>query len=53
MRNSNREGNGVYFFKNGDVYMGEWKGDNFNGKGSYIFKSKREMYVGELKENRK
>ena len=33
--------------------MGEWRDDRFNGYGRYIFKTKREMYSGGLKENKK
>ena len=42
-----REGEGIIFFPNKDVYMGGWKNDRFNGNGTYIF-STQERYTGDL-----
>jgi hypothetical protein len=30
-------GRGIYYYSNGDVYIGDWKDDLFHGKGFYIF----------------
>lgn len=37
-------------FNKGDVYMGSWKDDKFNGDGIYIF-SNGERYEGTLVNN--
>jgi hypothetical protein len=34
-----RQGKGIYFYKNGDIYIGEWFNDLFHGEGVYIFAS--------------
>jgi hypothetical protein len=34
-------------YSNGDIYLGEWKDDIFDGKGIYIFNNS-ERYEGEL-----
>ena len=40
-------GKGIYYYSNGDRYLGEWYNDTFNGKGIYIF-SFGERYEGNL-----
>jgi hypothetical protein len=42
-----RDGEGIIFFSKGDIYMGGWKNDRFNGTGTYIF-STQERYTGDL-----
>ena len=42
-----RANKGIYYYKNGDIYFGDWKDDKFHGKGVYIF-AKGERYEGEL-----
>lgn len=32
-----KEGNGLYFYHEGDIYGGNWKNDQLNGLGIYIF----------------
>ncbi len=32
-----KEGLGIYYYTNNDVYLGEWKEDTFEGQGSYLF----------------
>jgi len=34
-------------YQNGDIYVGEWYNDEFNGKGIYIFNN-GERFEGEL-----
>lgn len=36
---NNKEGTGTYTWKNGAVYIGEWKNDMMNGEGIYYFSS--------------
>ena len=43
-----KEGQGIYFYTNNDVYLGEWREDKFEGKGSYLF-ANGERYQGQLK----
>lgn len=31
------EGRGIYYYSNGDVYIGDWKEDKFDGTGTYLF----------------
>lgn len=40
-----RTGKGIMYFKNGDVYFGNWQNDLFNGQGTYIFNN-GERYIG-------
>ena len=42
-----RTGYGVYIYKTGDLYAGQWGDDKFNGEGMYLFKN-GERYVGQL-----
>ncbi|MFO0000445.1 MAG: phosphatidylinositol-4-phosphate 5-kinase, partial [bacterium] len=42
-----RSNKGIYFYKNGDTYIGDWRDDKFHGHGYYIF-AKGERYEGEL-----
>jgi len=37
----------LFSYPNGDIYLGDWKDDFFNGNGVYIF-SIGERYEGEL-----
>jgi len=39
-------------FCNGNKYVGEWKDDEFNGQGFYLWKDGR-TYVGEFKDRKK
>ena len=41
-------GYGLYYFSNGDKYVGYWSGSTMNGWGTYKFKDKM-VYVGEMK----
>ena len=42
-----REGVGVYYFSNGDIYLGEWQNNKIQGKGIYYF-SVGEYYEGKF-----
>ena len=35
-RNGDRHGSGVYFFPNGDKYIGTWQYDVRDGNGTYV-----------------
>lgn len=35
--NNKKQGKGAMFFKNGDVYLGDWKDDEMDGNCIYIF----------------
>ena len=52
IENDERNGKGIYFYKNQDIYAGEWKNDLFHGEGTYIFAS-GERYQGRLENGRK
>ena len=41
----------MYFFKDGDVYDGEWKNGDMHGKGIYYYIS-GEIYEGEWKNGK-
>lgn len=45
-------GQGIMIFPKGDVYMGSWREDKFNGEGVYVF-SNGERYEGNLVNNQK
>ena len=42
-----RHGRGIFKYKNGDIYIGDWKDDKFHGKGYYLFLN-GERYEGYL-----
>ena len=44
-----KEGYGTIYYKNGDIYEGEFKNDMFNGIGIYHFKN-GDRYEGEFKD---
>ena len=48
--NGIEEGRGVFNYKNGDIYDGDWKKGKKEGKGTYIFKSGG-VYEGEMKDD--
>ena len=35
-----KSGKGIYYFKNGDFFKGEWKNGKKNGKGVFYYKDK-------------
>jgi len=43
-----KQGKGIYFYTNNDVYLGEWKNDKFEGEGVYLF-ANGERFEGYLK----
>lgn len=45
-----RHGEGIFYFKNGDVYFGGWINDGMSGYGIYLFES-GEKYEGEFRDN--
>jgi len=47
----NREGYGVYNYKNGSKYEGHWKNGSSNGHGSYTF-ANGDNYTGEFLNGR-
>ena len=44
-------GQGTYIYKNGNKYVGEWKGDNMHGQGTYTWPN-GDKYVGVWKDGR-
>ena len=48
--NGQKNGIGVYIWKNKSKYEGEWKNNNMNGYGIYYFSDGRK-YIGEWKNN--
>ena len=47
-----KNGQGIFFYANGDVYFGSWKEEFFNGQGVYLFLT-GEIYDGLLKNSLK
>ena len=45
-----RNGNGVGYYSNGNIYEGEWVNDKKHGHGKYIFKN-GDIYEGEFKND--
>ena len=45
-------GNGIYSFKNGDVYVGEYRDNQKNGKGVYT-RCDGESYNGHFRDGKK
>jgi len=43
-------GFGKMFYKNGDIYEGQWLNDKRHGKGSFIFEDGT-SYVGEWRDD--
>lgn len=35
--NKNILGRGIYYYANGDIFLGEWVEDKFHGNGNYLF----------------
>ena len=46
------EGKGIYYYKSGDKYDGEWKNDIKEGRGIYYYKSGNKC-DGEWKNGKK
>jgi hypothetical protein len=44
---------GTYYYTNGDIYKGEWKGGKLNGEGNYIYKSGKAIYKGNWVDGKK
>jgi len=42
-----RQGVGIYYFPNKEIYGGKWKNNKFEGKGMYIYNN-GDVYEGEL-----
>jgi hypothetical protein len=42
-----REGEGIYYYSNLDIYAGGWRADKFHGKGIYIFHN-GDLFEGNL-----
>lgn len=49
---NNRNGEGKYFYPNGDVYDGEWKNDKRHGVGTYVVAATGEKLFGQWKEGK-
>ena len=50
------EGNGTYQYKNGDLYVGDWKKGKRHGKGFYahsVGEWETDLYVGDFVEDMK
>ena len=45
-----REGKGRYQYKDGQVYMGDWRHGKMNGFGKLFYADKRLRYEGEFKD---
>jgi len=47
----NKEGNGTYYYANGDKYIGQWKNDLLEGTGTYYHYASGSKYEGQWKNN--
>ena len=45
--NGSKEGEGVYYYMNGNTYKGSWKKDKKHGYGEYKYYLTGERYEGE------
>ena len=50
--NGVKMGKGIYYYPNGDTYLGDWENNAFHGQGIYIFAS-GERYEGSLRKGKK
>ena len=46
------EGNGIFFYENGDYYIGEFKNGEMNGKGKLYFKNGNIKFEGNFLNNK-
>ncbi|MCQ2818890.1 MAG: hypothetical protein MJ252_16615 [archaeon] len=51
-KNNQKEGQGIYFYKDGSCYDGEWKNSKRNGKGLMFYKNK-DIYEGQWKDDKR
>ena len=51
INDSIKEGFGIIYYKNGDIYEGEFKNNKLDGIGIYYFKN-GDRYEGEFKDGR-
>lgn len=49
---NHRNGEGKYFYPNGDVYDGEWKNDKRHGVGTYVVAATGEKLFGQWKDGK-
>ena len=42
-----KNGQGKYFWDNGDLYDGQWSNNMINGRGSFHYEKSGETYVGD------
>ena len=49
MKEGKKHGKGTFTFSNGEKFVGEWGGENYNGHGTYTFPD-GERYEGDFKE---
>ena len=47
-----KEGNGIYYYNNGERYEGDWKNDLKEGKGIYYYND-GDRYEGDYKDSKK
>ena len=43
-------GIGIYYYKDGDIFIGNYFNDKKNGKGQYIYSERKSALEGEWKE---
>jgi hypothetical protein len=53
MKDGKKEGYGIYYYTDGDIYEGEWKNDLPDGKGKHTSKDGSYSYEGTFKEGKK
>ena len=46
IRNSKRNGRGIFYYQDGSYYSGNWKDNQMHGKGSLYYSNGRLAYEG-------
>lgn len=48
-----RDGLGIYIYKNGDFYLGYWKSGKRHYKGVHVTEKNESYYIGDFKDNKR
>ena len=51
IKNNGRDSEGIFYFSNGNIYIGEWKNNDQNGIGKFYFAQNNNLfqfYIGEF-----
>ena len=48
-----KECHGSYTYENGNIYQGEWKNNEYSGKGQFFWNKTGSKYIGQFYENKR